>query len=209
MTTLRLPFAELNLRYNPFGELPSGERGNLAVPLVDMERLIDQLKQPGFAVQFLGDEGRGKSTHLLALKKHFPDATYVYFPEDGPHPNIPNEPVLFLDELQRVPVRRRRKLFKRRASWVIGSHFDHQLEFKRGGLRSETCVISGLDSERLHKILSGRIEAARRVDDEPIPEMGKPAIDALLARFGDDIRGIEHHLYGVFQQMKEVQCVEV
>ena len=65
MPTLNLPFAHLNLRFNPFGEATPEERAKLAV--VDIERFAQRLCAPGFAVQFIGEHGRGKSTHLLAL----------------------------------------------------------------------------------------------------------------------------------------------
>jgi len=67
---IALPFAHLNLRRNPFGELDLSQRAALAV--VDVDRFVRRLAQPGYAVQFTGDRGRGKTTHLLAILRHFP-----------------------------------------------------------------------------------------------------------------------------------------
>ena len=61
-----LAFAHLNLRRNPFGEPLRAERGELAVADRSMlEEWVERLQRPGFAVQFLGGCGRGKTTHLL------------------------------------------------------------------------------------------------------------------------------------------------
>ena len=49
-------------------------------------------------MQFLGDKGQGKTTHLLALERSLPAARYVYLPEDGPQPIIPTQRPLLIDE---------------------------------------------------------------------------------------------------------------
>jgi fumarate reductase flavoprotein subunit len=71
-TTMGLPFAHLNLRFNPFGELDLHLRADVAV--VDLADWPKRLAAGRFAIQFLADCGRGKTTHLLALRRHFPDA---------------------------------------------------------------------------------------------------------------------------------------
>jgi len=55
-----LPYANINLRFNPFGELNPDERQQLAC--VDVSGLAQYLSAPRTAVQFLADHGRGKTT---------------------------------------------------------------------------------------------------------------------------------------------------
>ena len=62
------PFAKLNLLRNPFGELVREERIPAAV--VDVAAIEPLLNRPRVALQFYGDCGRGKTTHLLALLDH-------------------------------------------------------------------------------------------------------------------------------------------
>ena len=71
----RLPFAHLNLRRNPFGEVAREERPALVV--ADLEPLLAEIADPGRAVQIIGDSGRGKTSLLLALGARLPDACYV------------------------------------------------------------------------------------------------------------------------------------
>lgn len=100
---ISLAFEELNLRRNPFGEPAPEEMAALTV--VEVEQYVEQLSRPGFAVQYLGEAGRSKSTHLRGLHRFFPDIPYLKFPENTRIPKIPHAPVLFLDETQRLPPR--------------------------------------------------------------------------------------------------------
>lgn len=199
-------FAHLNLRYNPFGELPPAER--CAIAVADVERFLLPLARPGFAVQFLGERGRGKTTHLFALRRRIEGAPYVYFAEGAPPPTVPDAPVVVLDELQRLAPRTRRALFRREASFVIGSHEDHADDLGRAGVRVETVRLCGLDPARLGAILARRIEAARRAPG-PVPVVSDTGIGRLLERFGDDVRSMEHHLYECFQRQRGIGDVEV
>jgi hypothetical protein len=196
-----LPFANLNLRRNPFGEPPDEERAGLAV--VDpglLDRLARSLSEPGFAVQFMGDCGRGKSTHLHALRARFPDAPYVYFAEgERPQP-IPRAPVLFLDETQRLPWRTRHQLFRRGVALALGTHRDHSRELVRAGCRVETVRLTGFPTPTLRRIIERRIEWARR-GPGPVPALGPGSVARLHDRFDGDLRAIEDHLYDVFQTL--------
>ena len=77
---LTFPFAHLNLRRNPFGELSLEERGRIAV--ADLDPLAELLAGPPFVLQVIGDCGRGKTSLLVGLRSRFPAAPYVYFPEE-------------------------------------------------------------------------------------------------------------------------------
>ena len=49
----QLPFSHINLRRNPFGEVSRADAADLAVIQVDLDPLIQRLRRPGFAVQFI------------------------------------------------------------------------------------------------------------------------------------------------------------
>jgi hypothetical protein len=199
-----LPFAHLNLRRNPFGEPTAEEWSALAVVDRDLlARLVRSLAEPGFAVQFTGDCGRGKSTHLHAIRAHFPAAPYLYFEEGARPPPVPRAPVLFLDETQRLPQRTRHRVFRRHVAIAIGTHADHSRELARAGLRFETVRLDGFTPARLHRIIERRIEWARRAPGL-IPSLGPDGVARLSDRFDGDLRAIESHLYDVFQSLAEI-----
>ena len=200
------PFAHLNLRRNPFGELTRTEQAQLAV--TDIEAFVPQLKQRRFVLQVMGEQGRGKTTHLLALRRHFPDAPYVYLAEDEPPPPVPPAPLLFLDETQRFSRAQRRALFKRNASFVMATHEDHSGEFEAAGLKHHHIYLKGLSQERLAEILARRLEAARR-GAGAIPHFEPDTVTELLARFGDDVRAVDAYLYEVFQVLEGVGAIKL
>lgn len=203
-----LPFGHLNLRANPFGELESRERAAIAV--VDTGPFVERLTRPGRAVQFMGDPGRGKTTHLLAIMAHFSEAAYVHIPE-GRQPRIPHGNPLFVDEIQRVSPHRRRRVYRRAdrrgVSLAIGSHLDVSGELARTGFDVETVFVADkLDDARLREMLNRRIEWVRRCAG-PVPKIALRTARDMMARHGDNIRAIEGHLYELFQDLVEIREV--
>ena len=203
--TLTLPYAHLNLRRNPFGEVPANERAALAV--VDVEELASLLARPPFVAQFVGEAGRGKTTHLLALRSRFPDAPYVHVGE-GERPALPDGPVLFVDETQRLSRFKRRQLFRRGIALAIGTHEDHELELRQLRAPFRTVLVGGTSIDRLAQIVERRLESARR-GPGPIPRIPRASLQALVDRFGDDVRAIEHELYERIQGLDEIADVHV
>ena len=195
------PYARLNLRRNPFGSVPLDRWHEVA--LVDVARFAERLARPGYAVQFRGDCGRGKSTHMRALHAHFSDAPFVYFPPDGSKPAVPRAERLFLDEAQRMSWLHRERVFRRTSSLAIATHGDHAGQLRRLGFQVETVEVGGLDLPRLRAIVDRRIgwastgEPAVRIEDARLAE--------LIAAHGDDLRAIESELYEQVQRRIEEQ----
>ena len=203
-----LPFGHLNLRANPFGELEPRERAAIAV--VETGPFVDRLTRSGGAVQFMGDPGRGKTTHLLAIMAHFPEAAYVHIPE-GRRPRIPHGRPLFVDEVQRLSPRHRRRVYRRASRrgvpLAMGSHLDVSGELARAGFDVETVLVAdGLNATRLCEMLNRRIEWVRR-DSGPVPEITAPTARTMIARHGDNVRAIEGHLYELFQGLGGIREV--
>lgn len=198
MAKLSLAFEQLNLRWNPFGEPAPEDIANLAV--VDVETHVERLSRPGFAVQYLGEAGRGKSTHLIALHQFFPAMPYLKFPENTRIPRIPRAPVLFLDEAQRLPAGLRRRIFSRKGSFVIGTHEDHSLELARAGIDMLSIHLSGITAERLAQIIERRLEWARR-GPGPLPHLSASKIIELIEAYDDNLSAILGCLYEEFQAL--------
>lgn len=194
----RSPYARLNLRRNPFGELTRQERAELAV--VDVNRWLGELSQGRTALQFLGPCGHGKTTHLLALGRVLPEAVYVYLPEAGPLPDIPATRPLLLDEAQRLHRRQRLRVFREPGPLIVASHEDHTQELARAGYRVATARVAQAASvQPLLQLLNRRIEASR-AGPGPLPWIEPSRAADLHHRFGADIRQIERVLYDEFQR---------
>jgi hypothetical protein len=188
-------YATLNLRHNPFSEPNWEEWAALAVDIPDF---VLSAKE---AIVFLGEKGRGKTTHLLALHEKNLDAPYVHLPEFGKHPKIPRANIVFLDEAQRIPRLIRPFIWQRAKNWVIASHEDHRKELERAGFKVRLIELTGLNLEKLETILEKRLEWARRANGE-IPRIPKAKLMHLLELYGDDLRTIQGVLYDEYEQMQ-------
>ena len=203
-----------NLFRNPFGEVTRSERAELAVvPVAEIFAAIGEptggeptggdapIKfRPWSAYQMIGECGRGKTTRMLAITKAFPSSSYVYLPEDQPCPTIPTGEPLLIDEAQRLPWRVRRKVFASGATLVLATHQDLSTALRRAGYTVTTEKIGlSLSAGQLTEILNRRIVASRRDHRQPVPCISHEDADALIRRFGTDVRGIESYLYDIVQ----------
>lgn len=192
-----LPWARCNLTRNPFGELTSEERAEVAI--VDVDSIASKLKRRLSAVQFVGDCGRGKTTRMLVLAKRLAGSSYVYLPENGPTPAIAQGNPLLIDEAQRLPREIRRRIFSTGIALVLATHRDLSRPLRRHGYTVHTEPIGkGNTPELVEQLLNRRIEASR-LGEGPVPTISIEDSEQLVRRFGSDIRQIEHYLYEQIQ----------
>jgi hypothetical protein len=182
-----------------------GRRADLAV--VDIDEIVSQLRSPRFAVQFLGDCGRGKTTHLLAIRASFARAPYMHIAEGQRVRELPEARAgvpIFLDELQRLPRNLRRKLPAGKNPLAVGTHKDLQRALVRAGYEVRTVRPAGLlDAARIKRIFERRIEHARR-SPGALPAIRGETIADLLRRYGSNVRGMEHEMYERFQELQRI-----
>lgn len=203
-----LPLAALNLRENPFGECTAQQRAELAV--VDLDPARRFLEGTRRAVQFIGDCGRGKSTHLHALRVQLSSARYVYLPEVGRPPRLPDADPLLVDEAQRLSAWRRWRLLRRGSNLVLGTHVDLGKPLRRAGYRVQTIrVAESLTATQIAKIANRRIAAVRLGLDRPIPRLSVAEAARLQRCFGTDVRAMESYLYERIQQYAGVDRGEM
>lgn len=200
-----LPFAVLNLRWNPFGEVPECDRGALTVPRFDVATEAARLAEPGHAIELVGERGRGKSMHLRALHDRYPD-TPVTRIDPGERPPIPEARVVFVDESQQLDGRALRRLLSRRASFVLATHASHAGELRRAGLAFRSVAVGASEGPHLRAIVARRLEWARR-GPGPLPAVADALLESLLSRHGDDARAIEDELYDHFQRRRRWRAV--
>lgn len=193
------PFSTLNLRFNPFGELPPHLRARAAV--VDVEPLVDALSSPGTAVQLVGPCGHGKSTHLLALSDRLPEARHLRLWSDEPVPEAERTPVLLLDEADAVWPWQRLRLLRTANAVAIGVHRSIALELRALGFQVRTVRVDHTDLPQLEQIVTQRIELAR-LGDGPVPTVSHRRLAALHRRHGPHVRAIEAELYQHFQDLR-------
>jgi len=186
-----LPYANINLRFNPFGELNPDERQLLAC--VDVSGLAQYLSAPRTAVQFLADHGRGKTTHLLALHKQCTMFPYIKL-HQGDRPSFDRSSGYFIDSIENLSLFKRLTLYRRFDHLAVTTHRDLSIEMKLLGLRVKTIEVSVTQVDVLQKIFQQRVEYARR-SEGGTPEISLDRIKELQRKYGDDVRAMEAELY--------------
>lgn len=201
-----LPFSHLNLTRNPFGELTTEETVRVAMP--EFEFNLDASDSSKSCVQFIGEKGRGKTTHLLSLCHDLPQAVYVHF-EENSRPQVPQGQTLALDEFQRLNWRKRSQAYRQATTLILGTHINYSTEIKKAGFSLETVeVATNLDPNRLQKISQLRIEFFRRGEGE-VPFLGLGEAEVLLRMFGSNLRSIFNHLYNCIQAQQSPGLISI
>lgn len=167
----------------------------MEVAVVDVDSIALRVTKMRSAVQLVGDCGRGKTTRMLALASRFPDASYVYLPEDGPCPAIAEGNPVLIDEAQRLPRKVCRRIFATGLPLILATHVDMSRQLRRFDYEFHTEWIGdGNTPELICQLLNRRIEASR-LRDGPLPIVSLGDARQLVRRFGSDVRAIEHYLY--------------
>ena len=186
MTSRFFPFHDLGFRCNPFRALTREEWSQIAV----VPQAIEEAIEGDFShLQIIGNQGSGKTSALLALKKRFKDqghkVQYCYLPPGQTKlPGTwPVGEILLIDEMQRLTQNQRLRVVKKVAPMY------------EAGLR---LIFSS------HEDLSPEGESARA-------SLTEEAYGWLGETFADDLRSLEDFLYEVFQrrQFESVISVEV
>ncbi len=205
MNKKQLPFAHLNLRFNPFGELTREQRAVTAI--VELDDIPEHFSKSRIAIQFIGEHGRGKSTHLIALHKRLKHSPYTQI-HIGDKPTFSNDDIQFIDSIEMLPAARRKKIYRSTNILAITTHNDLTNELQAAGFEVISKRITVDNEQHIKKIFDKRIELARR-NTGSLPDIDINTVRTLITNFNDDIRAMEHHLYEVFQQLQVTGNVKV
>lgn len=191
-------YERLFLKENPFGERTREQRAALA--FVNCAPFLEHLKNASptsrKAVQFMGEKGRGKSTRLLAMSQR-PGAFFFRASRDDIETVPARVDLLLLDELHLAPFLRKRALYKRTNALVVSTHRNLYASLKRANFDVLCVRVENTSPQDVYEIFRRRIEDVRL--DKRAPSFDVAHAQRLVARFGDDIRAMESHLYECVQ----------
>lgn len=205
-----LPFARLNLRWNPFGEPAFEEHPALfAGGLEDWPSFLSNGPTgegggASRALQLLGPSGCGKTTSLRSLKELLPDATLVAWCPVGGWPELPatQAGLLLVDDAHMARGAFFRKIHLYRAV-AMATQKDLAGSFRASGFELKTVLMPDrVTLTRLVEMVQRRLEWARRCPG-PLPEVEKGALKKLLNHHGPDLKAIQADLYDRYQQLED------
>ncbi len=198
---MKLAFEHLNLTQNPFGRLNHIDQRELAI--VELGSLPEQLQQPGVAIQFVADHGRGKTTHLKALHQKFATTPYQQI-HPGTKAEYAKARIHFIDSIENLSSRERKVLYKNCDSLAYTTHKNMKFELWRNGFTVISVKVSALDPKTIQSIFERRIESCRR-NTGATPSISESDIEWLQQQYKDDIRSMEAYLYDIFQTLKTTE----
>lgn len=209
------PFAPLGLRFNPFCVLDGDELLGTLLDEEIWERARGWLAGGAAVIEFVGDRGWGKSTHMrvlqeIARRAGTPTAwTYV---ELGQRtlPRLPSPPAIwFIDEADRLSPRARRGVLRRAARGaqrlVIATHASAARECAACGAACLSVPLVPVEAAGIERFMHVRCAAARRADapSVSVPRLEPAAAAALLQGSGGSLREVEATLYEVFRRLTQ------
>ncbi|MGL5081788.1 MAG: hypothetical protein ACRC8A_09905 [Microcoleaceae cyanobacterium] len=192
------PYEELGLRCNPFiAEQTAGVSKGLW-----LDRGFSQAPQPGrrMLVQFMGEKGAGKTSHLLHWQQQT-GGSYAYYPPGWGRWQIPPiEPIAYWDEADRIPLP---LLFgalaqasRQRATIVVGTHRDLSWAGRSVGLKVRTIQFSSLTPEAILAWAKQRIEAARLPGCQSVDlQLHQAEIEQIATKSGTSWRKVATELH--------------
>jgi hypothetical protein len=180
----------------------------MIVPRLDLTPYVQRLARPGYALQIGTGGARGKTTHLLWLRDHFPQAPYLCFEGGAALNNLPESQLYFLDQFQLLPLRQRLAILRKPASFAIISHRRHVWEFWAAGLRHELVRLPNYPLDAQKEILDRRIAWATLDPALPRLEVSEAALERLWRLLGDENR-IVHYLYDRVEVLAREEHVHI
>ncbi len=189
-------------QYNPFSGILEDDIGDVIVPKFKSTILISKLKSTNnLALEFIGKQGRGKTTHLKYLQQQLPQFPIYLLNSRSKFSDISTDtsPTIFVDSIHHLNIADRIRLFRQTNNIVYTTHWNRQLECLIAKKNKHTIRFKGIDVNTLRTILNNRLESASHQKlDHSITFTNKEA-DLLIQQFGDNYRGIINHLYESYQ----------
>ncbi len=190
-----------NYKHNPFAGVFEEDIETILVPKFNVDDLIHQIHNTkSLAIEFIGKQGRGKTTHLVYLHKkmeHYP----LFLCDENTNVNdiINNKSdVVFIDSIHHLNFLERVKIFKAKKIVIYTTHWSRKIACLLAQKNKLTLRFKGINKETLHEIINKRLELASR-DDSNKNTIHNSEINKLIDNFGDNYRGIINHLYKQYQ----------
>lgn len=190
-------------RHNPFSSILKEELRWTLVPRFDVDELKSKINTSSpLAIEFLGKQGRGKTTHLLYLHQQMSQyPLYTLNAASDTTDLLQDESkVIFIDSIHHLRLFDRIRLLKSKKTVVFTTHWSRQLECYYSQKHLHTIRFKGIDQQTLKEIIQRRETlASKSASSEEASLVSDAEVKTLITEYGDNYRGILNHLYEKFQ----------
>lgn len=187
-------YASHGLRSNPFA-VPHPDAEHQAV-FVDRGLRAPPPPASGVLVQVIGDKGAGKSTQVREWQRRTP-GPYHYVPATPYRDRWsrpPVGPLVYADEIDRMPAALRRRWFRSlataNATVIAGTHVDLQTQACAAGLAVRTHRLDHVDLATVEAVLAGKVALASDATPQTF-ELTRAEIADVHQRCGGSLRTAE------------------
>lgn len=193
-----IEITQVKFDYNPFAGIIDNDLEHIIMPKFDVEEMKSIiLKSESIAVEFLGKQGRGKTTNLRYLQKLMPTVP-LFMLEKGARilEILDNESnTVFVDSIHHLNFFERIRLFKEKKQVIYTTHWSRRISCVLANKALRTIKFKGIDAVLLRQILNKRLKNASRdpLNNEAL--FTTESSQKLIQKFGDNYRAIINHLY--------------
>jgi len=199
--TIKQCILNKEFKYNPFSGILEDDIEKILVPKFNLNNIIHKIsKTNSLAIEFIGKQGRGKTTHLVYLQKQLEEFPIFLLNHNSSSIDIINNKanIIFVDSIHHLSFFDRVKIFKEKKVVIYTTHWSRKIECFLAGKNNYSIKFRGINEELLLKILNKRIKLA---SDERFEarQFNSKEIKLLIKKFGDNYRAIINHLYEKYQ----------
>ncbi|WP_299682935.1 hypothetical protein [uncultured Dokdonia sp.] len=189
--------------FNPFAGVLEEDLEQIIVPVFDIDAISNQIEcTDSLAIEFIGKQGRGKTTHLRYLQKQL--NSYPIFLLTKTTANLSNilehdADVVFVDSIHHLSVFERLQLFKAKRVVIYTTHWSRKYTCVLINKKYYSIPFKGITVAVLRSIIDKRLRLASNnsihIDDVFVNN----DLQLLIKKFGDSYRGILNYLYEQYQ----------
>ncbi|WP_299765305.1 hypothetical protein [uncultured Dokdonia sp.] len=189
--------------FNPFAGVLEEDLGKILVPIFNIDAISYQIEHAdSLAIEFIGKQGRGKTTHLRYLQKQF--NKYPIFLLNTTNANISEmmtheADVVFVDSIHHLSIADRIQLFRSKRVVIYTTHWSRKYACVLTNKKHYSIPFKGITVATLRSVIDKRLQLASRnkiVIDDLFTEK---ELKSLIRKFKDNYRGIINHLYEQYQ----------
>ena len=189
-------------KYNPFSGVLETDIEEILVPRFNIEDLISKINTSvSLAIEFLGKQGRGKTTHLVNLQKRMEEYPIFLLDASSSLSDITDtqSKLIFIDSIHHLSIVDRVKLLKRKQIVVFTTHWSRKFECLLARKELYTIKFKGISVDLLLEVIEKRLQLASANETDDAERFSRDKVESLIMKFGDNYRGIINHLYEQYQ----------
>lgn len=192
-----------NFEYNPFSGVLEEDLAQIIVPTFDVAHISHNIEHAdSLAIEFLGKQGRGKTTHLRYLQQQL--NTYPIFLLNTASARISDiitheSDVVFVDSIHHLSISDRIQLFRFKRVVIYTTHWSRKFSCIYVGKKHYSIRFKGITLDTLKYVLGKRLQLASKNKIDVDDLFTEKELQSLIRKFGDNYRGIINHLYEQYQ----------